>query len=133
MAPLGRLEESRLALQRLRGPRFNIDKEFSRLHQSYQITQAEAPEKETSAGCPTRTRLHLLDLLRQLARPDVWKPLLIMTVLMFLQQWCGLATVTYYAVAVMTSTGTSVNAYTASIIFSLVRLAGTIIGSWLLR
>ena len=74
-----------------------------------------------------------MDLLRQLARPDVWKPLLIMTVLMFLQQWCGLATVTYYAVAVMTSTGTSVNAYTASIIFSLVRLAGTIIGSWLLR
>ena len=44
-------------------------------------------------------------LLVKLKRPDVVKPLVLMTLLMFFQQFSGTATISYYAYEVMASTG----------------------------
>ena len=74
-----------------------------------------------------------METIIQLRRPDVWKPLALNLILMFSQQFCGIATITYYAVTIMSDAGTAFDKYTATIIFGLVRLVGTFIGSSLLR
>ncbi len=44
-----------------------------------------------------------------LARPEVWKPLLLVVVLFFLQQFSGMSVITYYAVNVIGQAGSSVD------------------------
>jgi len=127
----GRLSESKVSLAWLRGPNFNITKEFEHLQHSYKVTQENSTQnKEKGIKVVYRS---LTNTLTQLVRPDVWKPLIIMLILLMVQQFCGIATITYYAVSVMASSGSAVNEYDASIIFSCVRLIGTSMGFFLLR
>ena len=73
------------------------------------------------------------DIESKIRRPDVYKPLVLMTVLMFFQQACGVSTLTYYAVSIMQQSGSSLDQYTATIIYGVTRLAATFIGAMLLR
>ena len=68
-----------------------------------------------------------------MTRPDVFKPLLLMTLLMFFQQFTGVSTLTYYAVSVMEGSGSSLDKYTATIIYGILRLLSTFMGALLLR
>ena len=72
-------------------------------------------------------------LLVKLRRPDVLKPLVLMTLLMFFQQFSGTATISYYAYEVMASTGSNIDQSDATIIYGVVRLLATFIGALLLR
>ena len=69
----------------------------------------------------------------KLTRPDVLKPLILMTLLMFFQQFSGTATISYYAYEVMASTGSNIDQSDATIIYGVVRLIATLIGALLLR
>lgn len=47
---------------------------------------------------------------RAFARPEVWKPLLLVLFLFLIQQFTGMSSISYYAVSVLVRTGSSVNA-----------------------
>ena len=46
----------------------------------------------------------------QLRRPEVWKPLVLVVVIFFLQQFSGMSVITYYAVNAIKDAGSSVDA-----------------------
>ena len=52
---------------------------------------------------------------------------------MFFQQFTGVSTITYYAVSIMENSGTSLDKYTATIIYGFIRLLSTFCGALLLR
>ena len=63
----------------------------------------------------------------------MYKPLILMTILMFCQQFSGTATISYYAYEVMASTGSNIDKSDATIIYGVTRLLATFIGALLLR
>ena len=63
----------------------------------------------------------------------MYKPLVLMTLLMFFQQFSGTATITYYAYEVMSSTGSDIDKSDATIIYGVIRLLATLLGALLLR
>ena len=72
-------------------------------------------------------------LIFKIKRPDVYKPLVLMLVLMFTQQFSGVATLTYYAVSIMEHSGSSLDKYTATIIYGVIRLMGSSLGALMMR
>ena len=125
----GRLEEARKALRRLRGSQYNMEEEFSQLTKSYERTKSvRSKSTETQSR-----RTSALEVLSKIRRPDVFKPLILMTLLMFFQQFAGTATITYYAYEVMSSTGSDIDKSDATIIYGVVRLVATLLGALLLR
>ena len=73
------------------------------------------------------------DVETKIKRPDVYKPLVLMLVLMFTQQFSGVATLTYYAVSIMENSGSSLDKYTATIIYGVIRLLGSSLGALMMR
>ena len=68
------------------------------------------------------------DLQSKLKRPDILKPLILMILLMFFQQFSGVATLTYYAYDIMEQSGSNINEYSAVIIYGVTRLAASSLG-----
>jgi len=124
----GRLGEARKALQWLRGADYDISEEFAKLEQSFQVTRV-SQDKAIEKGFIGKAK----QFLSKLTRPDVFKPLILMTFLMFFQQFTGVSTITYYAVSIMENSGTSLDKYTATIIYGFIRLLSTFCGALLLR
>ena len=54
-----------------------------------------------------------------ISRRDVWRPLIIMLCLFLLQQFCGLSTITFYAVDVLAASHSSIDKVSAHGIFLL--------------
>ena len=73
------------------------------------------------------------DVETKIKRPDVYKPLILMLALMFTQQFSGVATLTYYAVSIMENSGSSLDKYTATIIYGVIRLLGSSLGALMMR
>ena len=73
------------------------------------------------------------DIKSKIRRPDVYKPLVLMLVLMFTQQFSGVATLTYYAVSIMERSGSSLDKYTATIIYGVIRLLASSLGALMMR
>ena len=116
----GRLAEARKALVWLRGNLCDISEEFSKLEASYAKTQ-KGKEKE---GVDKKFSLeNIRQIFLKLSRPDVFKPLLLVTSLSALQQFTGTATTTYYAVEVLEvmGEGGGLDKYNATIIYGLIR------------
>ena len=117
----GRLADARKALFWLRGTKYDITEEFDKLEASYAKTQ-KGKEEEEETG-----RKVSLENIRQicwkLGRPDVFKPLLLVTTLSALQQFTGTATTTYYAVEILEvmGEGGGLDKYNATIIYGLIR------------
>jgi len=126
----GRISDARSALIWLRGDHYDISEEFNKLETSYLITQAKG--KSEKKGCCTKFWKTTLEAITKLKRPDVFKPLFLVTLLMLLQQFSGVATITYYAVTLM-GDGKRLDKYSATIIYGFTRLASTLIGGLLLR
>lgn len=129
----GRLVEARAALLWLRGDHADIEEEFTKLEASYRKTQTMREEGE-GRGC-LKAWEDLLLLASKLRRPDVFKPLLLVTTLSCLQQCTGTATTTYYAVEVLEvmGEGGGLDKYRATIIYGFIRLGSTFMGGLLLR
>ena len=94
---------------------------------SYELTKTARPNPEIGSWRAGESRI------AKLTRPDVLKPLILMTLLMFFQQFSGTATISYYAYEVMASTGSNIDQSDATIIYGVVRLLATFIGALLLR
>jgi MFS family permease len=110
--------DARQALLWLRGEHYDITEEFHKLEASYKRTQ-------TRAGGAEGGRLHrlwraMVTLVSKLGRPDVFKPLLLVTTLSLLQQFTGTATTTYYAVTLM-GEGKKIDKHNATIIYGFTR------------
>ena len=69
----------------------------------------------------------------KLSRPDIFKPLILMVLLMFFQQFSGVATLTYYAYDIMEKSGSNLNEYNAVIIYGVTRLAASSLGAIMMR
>ena len=122
------MSEARKALRQLRGSQYDIEPEFSKLTKSYERTKTVKDQ----SGAKTLKR-SAVEILAKVRRPDVYKPLILMTLLMFFQQFSGTATITYYAYEVMSSTGSDIDQSDATIIYGVIRLLATLLGALLLR
>ena len=76
------------------------DSELARLKKSLFRPEEKAAQKKGVAG----------SYMAQLRRPEVWKPLLLVVVIFFLQQFSGMSVITYYAVNAIKDAGSSVDA-----------------------
>ena len=115
----GRKADARKALVWLRGPKYDITEEFDKLEASYAKTQ-KGKEEETGRKVSLE---NIQQTFRKLGRPDVFKPLLLVTTLSALQQFTGTATTTYYAVEILEvmGEGGGLDKYNATIIYGLIR------------
>ncbi|CAL1686914.1 unnamed protein product [Lasius platythorax] len=114
LASRDRTDEAKEALLWLRGPGFNVDKEYQELRDA----NAKRKKKEES-------------LLRALHKPNVWKPFLILLVFFALQQLSGIYVILFYAVNVLEDIGVDVNEYAASVGMGVIRLFASILGAGL--
>ena len=110
----GRLEHARESLAWLRGTDYDISDEFSKLEESYRKTQTKSSDQSVSLVQRGK------EFVKQLSRPDVFKPLLLVNLLMLLQQFTGIATTTYYAVELL-GDGKYLDKYSATIIYGFIR------------
>ena len=110
----GRLEQARASLTWLRGNNYDIEEEFAKLKESYTKTQMKGSAESVNLAQKGK------HLVRQLSRPDVFKPLLLVNFLMLLQQFTGIATTTYYAVELL-GDGKYLDKYSATIIYGFIR------------
>lgn len=109
-----RTDEAKEALLWLRGPGFNVDKEYQELRDA----NAKRKEKEEN-------------LLRALHMPNVWKPFLILLIFFALQQLSGIYVILFYAVSLLEDIGVDVNEYAASVGMAVIRLFASILGAGL--
>ena len=65
--------------------------------------------------------------------PYVWKPFVLLIILMFLQQMSGMYITIYYAVDFFTEIGTVIDAFTVTIIVSSVRAVAAAFGCLLVH
>ena len=101
----GRFEEAYKSLEWLRGKRpisgrRELDSELERLKKSLFKPEEKGAQKKGVAG----------SYWAQLSRPEVWKPLVLVVVIFFLQQFSGMSVITYYAVNAIKDAGSSVDA-----------------------
>ncbi|XP_011264218.1 facilitated trehalose transporter Tret1-2 homolog [Camponotus floridanus] len=108
----GRTDEAKEALLWLRGPGFNVDKEYQ------ELSDANAKRKEKK-----------INLLRALHKPNVWKPFLILLVFFTLQQLSGIYVIVFYAVNVLEDIGLDVNEYMATVGMGVIRFFMSILGA----
>ena len=110
----GRLKHARESLAWLRGTDFDISDEFAKLEESYRKTQTKSSDQSVSLVQRGK------EFVKQLSRPDVFKPLLLVNILMLLQQFTGIATTTYYAVELL-GDGKYLDKYSATTIYGFIR------------
>lgn len=109
-----RTDEAKDALLWLRGPGFNVDKEYQ------DLCDANTKRKEKEEN-----------LLRALHMPNVWKPFLILLIFFTLQQLSGIYIILFYAVSVLEDIGIDINEYAASVGMGVIRLFASILGAGL--
>lgn len=110
----GRTEEAKQALLWLRGPEFNVNKEYQ------ELSDANAKRKEKKDN-----------LLGALHKPYVWKPFLILLVFFTLQQLTGIYVIVFYAVNVLEDIGLDVHEYMAIVGMGVIRFFMSILGAGL--
>ena len=96
---LGRFTDAKAALKWLKSSEAEVESEFQTLKISY-----------NSKTLNSNGDYSLLTRIRNLfSRKDIWKPLILMMALMLLQQFCGLTTIAFYAVNVLTESNSNVD------------------------
>ena len=84
------------------------DAELERLKKSLYSPAAAAAASAAEKGA--RRKGVASSYWEQLRRPEVWKPLVLVVVIFFLQQFSGMSVITYYAVSAIKDAGSSVDA-----------------------
>ena len=97
---LGRFTDAKAALKWLKSSEAEVESEFQTLKMSYNSKALNSKGEEYSL----LTRIGNL-----FSRRDIWKPLILMMTLMLLQQFCGLSTIAFYAVNVLTESNSNVD------------------------
>ena len=99
---LGRFTDAKAALKWLKSSEDEVKSEFQTLKISYASKTLNSKGGEGEYTLLTRIR-------NLLSRKDIWKPLALMMTLMLLQQFCGLSTIAFYAVNVLTESNSNVD------------------------
>lgn len=83
--------------------------EIEKLKKSYEEKSANETDGDAgdrNGGCAATIKRYGSLICR---RRDVWRPMIIMFVLFLLQQFCGLSTISFYAVNVLSASHSSVD------------------------
>lgn len=121
----GRVAEARAALARTRLARSpaEADDELAAL-----LRERPPPPPRAAGGkAPTGIR----GVLRDLRRPECWKPLLIMNAFFLFQQLSGVFVVIFYAVDMVVEAGVAADPYLVAVMIGLARLLVTFVTGFL--
>ncbi|KAL0891907.1 hypothetical protein ABMA27_015155 [Loxostege sticticalis] len=113
-------ERAESSLAKLRGSTFNLDEEIQRMINFKEKNHVE----------PLRTPR---EIIKALLAPSALKPFSILAIYFFVYQWCGVNTITFYAVEVFEASGASLDKYWLTISVGIIRLIFTVIGCILCR
>merc|ERR1712020_656108 len=109
--------ECREVLQWLRGTK-NVGEE---------ISQIQAVKEQQRHG------LTMMEAIKNLSRPDVRKPFILIAFNMFIVAFSGPLAIIYYSVGIFENTGVSLDKYLASIIVAAILVIGGIFGTFLVQ
>ena len=98
---LGRFTDAKAALKWLKSSEAEVESEFQTLKISY-----TSKTLNPNGGGEYSLLIRIRNLI---SRKDIWKPLALMMTLMLLQQFCGLSTIAFYAVNVLTESNSNVD------------------------
>ncbi|XP_025198560.1 facilitated trehalose transporter Tret1-2 homolog isoform X2 [Melanaphis sacchari] len=109
-----------------------VDAEFSqrvlRIAQPIlQTSRAKSLDGDSAAAVRVRSRI-----VDRLAEPDVYKPMVIMTMFLFFQQACGSFVLTSYMIQLLDGLSVTVNGYLITLLAGFTNLAAMIVLSMLL-
>ncbi|CAK1604498.1 unnamed protein product [Parnassius mnemosyne] len=113
-------ERAEKSLAKLRGSTCNLDEEIQRM-----ITFKEKNHVE-----PLKTPK---EIIKALMSPSALKPFTILAIYFFIYQWCGVNTITFYAVEVFEASGASLDKYWLTISMGIIRVIFTVVGCILCR
>ncbi|XP_063361210.1 facilitated trehalose transporter Tret1-like isoform X1 [Cydia amplana] len=117
----GKRDRAESSLVKLRGSTCDIDEEIQRM-----ITFKEKNHVEPLTS--------VKEYIKALLSPSALKPFTILAVYFFIYQWCGVNTITFFAVEVFRASGaTKENQYWLTIAMGIVRLIFTVVGCILCR
>ena len=110
-------EDCREALQWLRGTE----------EVSEEISQIQEAKEQQSHG------LTMTEAIRNLSRPDVRTPFLLITINFYLVMLSGPFAIIFYSVEIFQNTGANIDKYLASIIVAAIRVTGGVVGIFLIQ
>ncbi|XP_063821063.1 facilitated trehalose transporter Tret1-2 homolog isoform X1 [Ostrinia nubilalis] len=113
-------DRAKNSLAKLRGSTFDLDEEIQKM----------VNFKEKNHVEPLRTPR---EIIKALMSPSALKPFSILAIYFFLYQWCGVNTITFYAVEVFEASGATLNKYWLTISMGIIRVIFTVIGCILCR
>lgn len=108
LAVSGKETKAGRILERLRGPDFDVDQELKYLRE---CNQAKANDS----------------FLKQLTKPEVYRPLIVCIILFFIQNFSGLTVMYYNTTRIFHAAGSTINEDIATIYVFFVKLLGTVI------
>ncbi|CAH2107043.1 unnamed protein product [Euphydryas editha] len=108
------------SLAKLRGSTCNLQDEIQRM-KSFKEKNHVEPLKSPN------------EILKALLSPSALKPFAILAIYFFIYQWCGVNTITFYAVEVFESSGASLDKYWLTISMGIIRVIFTVVGCILCR
>ncbi|XP_068630319.1 facilitated trehalose transporter Tret1-like [Battus philenor] len=113
-------ERAESSLAKLRGSTCNLDEEIQRMITFKEKNHVEPIKKPK-------------EILKALMSPSALKPFTILAVYFFIYQWCGVNTITFYAVEVFEASGASLDKYWLTISMGVLRVIFTVVGCILCR
>ncbi|KPJ18370.1 Facilitated trehalose transporter Tret1 [Papilio machaon] len=113
-------ERAESSLAKLRGSTCDLDEEIQRM----------IAFKEKNHVEPLKTPK---EILKALMSPSALKPFTILAVYFFIYQWCGVNTITFYAVEVFEASGAALDKYWLTISMGILRVIFTVVGCILCR
>lgn len=113
-------EMAQSSLARLRGSACDLQEEINRMIAFKEKNHVE-PLKSPRA------------IIKALLSPSALKPFTILAIYFFVYQWCGVNTITFYAVEVFEASGAMSNKYWLTISMGIIRVIFTVVGCILCR
>lgn len=113
-------ERAESSLAKLRGSTCNLEDEIQKM-----IAFKEKNHVEPLRG--------FTETIKALVSPSTLKPFTILAIYFFVYQWCGVNTITFYAVGVFEASGASSDKYWLTISMGIIRVIFTVIGCILCR
>ncbi|CAH0693826.1 unnamed protein product [Chilo suppressalis] len=115
-----KVDKAQASLKKMRGSTYNVNEEIQRM-----ITF-----KEKNCVEPLKSPR---EIIKALLSPSALKPFSILAVYFFLYQWCGVNTITFYAVEVFEASGAALDKYWLTIAMGIIRVIFTVVGCILCR
>ncbi|KAM3961615.1 putative sugar transporter protein 5 [Aphomia sociella] len=113
-------ERAESALTKLRGSTCNLEDEIQKMIAFKEKNHVEPLSKPN-------------EIIKALLSPSALKPFTILAIYFFIYQWCGVNTITFYAVEVFQASGAQFDKNYLTIMLGIIRLIFTVVGCVLCR